>query len=365
MMILFISHFSFAQYQLQKTSEFKINSLNSVEIVDYDPINKHYLGYEIESKGFIVLLLDNNGKVLHKKNLMGQGPGQFNSAMNFLGFSDQQDIWVITPNQVISYDQNLNLKENIKTEIPNPFFVFRGTKAPAFYYKNGDLKNLNFVTYPSGIPRFMRSKSLENHHLIEIYDFKSKEIYHLAAIAKRPIFKHLDNTVSSMYKPIFTQGKQNNRLIVTASLDNEITVIDMETAETISQIKINHDDFGSFKKFPISDKTLPSYEQYTLASENLNILYLDGGFIVLDYVREIPYGTFEKKKKEDQFYHHFNDPDYHRIIIFDEEKQLSKDLQIPYGQVKIAMPNNSVLIKLINPDEEEDFVSYGVYQVSK
>lgn len=364
-MILFISHFGFAQYQLQKTYEFKINSLNSVEIVDYDPINKHYLGYEIESKGFIVLLLDNNGNVLHKKNLMGQGPGQFNSAMNFLGFSDQQDIWIITPNQLITYDRNFIFKRVIKYVNNNAFFTSRMTEAPVFFHNNKGKNELVFATYPSQTARFMSAKSLEKQYLIELYDTQEKKTFNLAPFKQRPIYKYFDNTINTMYKPIFTQDKKSNRLFVTATLDNEITVIDLLSRKTISNIKIIHGDYGCFKKFPVSDKTLPSYEQYTLASENLNILYLDGGFIVLDYVREIPYGTFEKKKKEDQFYHHFNDPDYHRIIIFDEEKQLSKDLQIPYGQVKIAMPNNSILIKLINPDEEEDFVRYGVYQVSK
>ena len=90
-----------------------------------------------------------------------------------------------------------------------------------------------------------------------------------------------------------------------------------------------------------------------------------GEFVLLDYVKEIPYGTFEKKKKEDAQYHHFQDPDYHRVILFDERKQLSNDMKIPYGQIKIAMPNNSILIKLLNPDEEEDFVRYGVYKIVK
>lgn len=353
-----------AQYKISKTSEFSINSLNSVEIVDYDPIKKHYLAYENRSKGFVVLLLDEKGRILVKKDLNGQGPRQFTTAMNFLGFSNTGDVWVITPNKVISFDRKLNFKESTNFVIDNPFFVYCSTTSPIFYYKDDLKNNLVFATYPSGTSRFMRAKSLEKQHLIEFHDLKSKATFHLAPVVQRPIYKNFDNTINTMYKPIFTQDKKSNRLFVTASLDNEITVIDLLSGKTISNIKINHGDFGSFKKLPISDKTLPSYPPYTLASVNLNILHLDGGLVLLDYVREIPYGIFEKKNEEDKYYHHFSDPDYHRIILFDENKQLSEDMKIPYGQIKIAMPNNSILIKLINPDEEEDFIRYGVYQVA-
>lgn len=365
MVILFISHFSLAQYQLKKTNEFKINSLNSVEIVDYDPVNKRYLGYENESKGFVVMVLDEKGRILQKKNLMGQGPGQFNSAMNSLGYSDKKDIWVITPNQLLTFDKNLNFKSAVKYVNINAFFTYRIAESPIFFYKDKFKNELVFGTYPSNTARFTSVKDLGTQHLLELHDLSENHNYFLAPIKNRPISKDLDNSINSLYRPVFTQDKEKNKLYITASLDNEITIIDLLTGNSISKININHGDFGSFKKLPITDKTLPSYPPHTLASLNLKIIKLDGGLIILNYVREIPYGTFEKKITEDQFYHHFKDPDYHRIIIFDEEKQLSKDLQIPYGQVKIAMPNNSILIKLINPEEEEDFVRYGIYQVSK
>ncbi|KEO75427.1 hypothetical protein [Anditalea andensis] len=362
---LSINNFLFAQYRLEKTTEFQINSLSSINIVDYDPINKHYLAFKNQSKGHVVQLIDEKGRVLHNKNLEGQGPGEFNSSMNFLGFSDREDIWVITPNKIIKYDKKLNFKESEKFVIDNPFYTYGGTTSLVFFYKDNVKDKMVFATYPSGIARFMKATSLEKHHLIELHELRTQKTYHLAPIAERPIYKHLDNSINSMYKPIFAQDKKNNRLYVTATLDNEITAIDLKSGNTLSNIKINHGDFGSFRKFPISDKSLPSYPPYTLASINSKIFYLDNGLLVLDYVREIPYGVFEKKRADEIHYHHFNDPDFHRIIIFDQKKQLSGDLEIPYGQIQIAMPNNSLLIKLINPDKEEDFIRYGIFQVVK
>ncbi|WP_409628578.1 hypothetical protein [Belliella pelovolcani] len=356
---------AFSQYNLKLTSEFQINSLSSVEIVDYDPVNKRYLGYENESKGFVVLILDDKGNILQKKNLMGQGPGQFNSSMNALGYSDKKDIWVITPNQLLTFDKNLNFKSAVKYVNSNTFFTYRLAESPIFFYKDKSKNELVFGTYPSNTARFTSVKDLRSQHLMELHDLSKNQNYFLAPIRNRPISKDLDNSIKSLYRPVFTQDKEKNKLYITASLDNEITIIDLLTGNSISKININHGDFGSFKKLPITNKTLPSYPPHTLASLNLKIIKLDGGLIILNYVKEIPYGTFEKKITEDPFYHHFKDPNYHRIIIFDEEKQLSKDLEIPHGQIKIAMPNNSILVKLINPDEEEDFVRYGVYQITK
>jgi WD40 repeat protein len=173
----------------------------------------------------------------------------------------------------------------------------------------------------------------------------------------------LDKSLNAIYNPIFSLDRKNDKLFVTASLDNEITVIDVQSGKTMSKIKINHGEFNSIKMTSISTKTLPSYNQYTLTSLNRKLLHLDNGLLVLDYVREITFGTFEQKIKEDKTYHHFRDPKYHRLIIFDQEKQLSEDLQIPYGEIKISLSGNSILIKLLNADEEEDFVRYGIFKL--
>ncbi|MFN3802886.1 hypothetical protein [Belliella pelovolcani] len=363
--LIFSNTYAFAQFKLQKTSEFSIKSLNSVEIVDYDPIKKQYIAFEKGEKDFVVLLLDEKGDILKRKELQGQGPGEINTAMNFLGFGEGGNIWVITTHQLLIYDRNLELKESKKFALRNPFLTFFNSPAPVYFYKGNGKENLVFATYPSRTARFMSVKSFDNQSLIELFDMKSGKEYYLAPISERPIYKHLDISIKAMYKPLFTMNKKKDQLLVTSTFDDEITVIDLQTSKTISKIKINHGDFGSFKKFPISRENLSSSGINSLTSQNSTLLHLDGGMIVLDYFKEIPKNTFEAKIKEDKYYRHSFDPNYHRIIIFDEEKQLSKDLEIPHGQIKIAMPNNSILVKLINPDEEEDFVRYGVYQITK
>lgn len=354
----------FDQYSLEKKHEFRINSINAIDIVDFDTKRKTYLAYEINGKGFVVLLIDENGKNLVKKNLQGQGPGQFSSAMNFLGFTEEGDILVITPNQLIFYDIKLNFKRSEKINLDNSFFTYNLTESPTFFFKDNFKDHLIFSTFPSNTDRFMMAKSLENQHLVEMYDFKLKTTLNFASIKERPIYKHLDVSVIEMYKPIFVQNKKKNLIYITANLDNEITIIDLNSRKTISKIEIKHGDFGSFKKFPISDKSLPSYPPYTLASVNRKIISFEGGLVVLNYVKEISSETFEKNRLGDPMYHHFQDPKYHRLILFDQAKQVSGDIPMPKnGHLMISLPGNRLLFKIVDPDIEEDFLRYAIYEI--
>ncbi|MBS9525929.1 hypothetical protein KI659_18050 [Litoribacter alkaliphilus] len=355
-----------AQFKLVKVDEFNINSLYPVEIVDFNVDSGRFLGYEKEGYGFTVLLVKENGEIDKKQSLKGQGPGKFNSAMNFLGFGDKGDVWVITPNQLITYDYHLEHKGSEKFALNNAFFTSLMSQSPIYYYKNGNKSSLAIVTYPSGTASFMKAKSLEKEFLVEVFNLEDRESSFLAPVGKRPFYRSLDNSVATMYNPIFVQDKESARLFVTATLDNEITVIDLQTEKVLSNIKINHGDFGSFKNLPISDRNLPSYPPYTLASINRKILYLDGELIVLDYVREIPSGTFKKKRTDDPSYHHFNDPFYHRLILFNQKEQLSKDIALPKnGKLMISLPGNRLLFQIIDPEVEDDFFRYEIYEVVK
>lgn len=359
-------HRLLAQTWLKKVGHFEINSLDPVNIVDFDPSKKTYLGYVPKGNGFMVMLIDEHGKTLRKRDLYGQGPGQFSSAMNFLGFSDTGGIWVITPTLLIKFDTNLNYKESLRFTLDDPFFTSGLTETPVLFYQDGDKNHLMFAAYPSGTSRFMRAQSLERHYLVEMFDTQNRKSFYLAPIKERSIYSKLDVSVNAMFKPIFTREKSSDLIFVTATLDNEISAIDLQTRKTISTIKIKHGRFASFDKLPISEKTLPVYPPFTLASVNWKLLCLDGGFIVLDYLREIAYEAFENKRAEDPKYHHFQDPNYHRLIFFDRTKQLSGDIPLPKnGKLMIALPGNRLLFKIENPEVEEDFVRYEIYEVVK
>lgn len=358
---------AFPQYKFEKVKEFKIPSLSQVELIDYYPQKGLYLGYINKwSKGLEIALINEEGKIIVSKNMKGEGPEQYVSSLNCLGFSSEGDIWALTTHQLLRYDQNLKLKERIRFNPKRQVFIYGKANPFYFFYKNNDRSAFSFIVNPTGTSKYLGMSDFKTTKLIEIFNNKDNVSYEIAPVSERPQYEKLDKSVGDLYFPIYTLEHGNSpKLYLTTSLDNEITVIDLNTNKVISKIKIKHGKFKSLEASTIATKSLSSYDNITLTSFNRNIFKLDGGFLALEYIREIPYGTYERKIADDPDYHHFKDPDYHRLILFDQNKQLTSDMIIPYGSIKMSLPNNQLLIKIENPETEEDFIKYGIYKLSK
>jgi hypothetical protein len=223
------------------------------------------------------------------------------------------------------------------------------------------------IVNPSKVGNFLRKIDFENTMLIEIFDLMENRTYKIAPLSDRPQYKGFDMTVSAMYAPIYCLDREENKLYLSTKLDDEITVYDLNTDKVMSRIKISHGAYTSLKTIPITRKSLPSYNnRISLAAVNERIYKLAGNLIALEYIREIPYGTYEKKIADDPNYHHLQDPAYHLLILFDHSKQVSSDdISIPNGIIQVVLPNNRFLIQLINPDVEEEFFRFGLYKLTE
>lgn len=361
----FLAHFdSHSQIHLKKVKEFSIESFNSIDISDYEPDTRQFLALEQASRGFVVLLLDENGEILLRKDLSGQGPGQINGAFNGLGFSPEGGIWIMSLAQMFYYDKKLNYQKQQRFTSKIQLSMYGNAKLiPYFYIKNQSL-NLVFATFPSGGRLLSQSQNLNSEYLLELFDTKKNENYQLAAIKDRSIGNKLDKSLCFIYFPIYSIENKKNLAFVTGSLDNEITVIDTQSGKTLNQIKIDHGEFKSLNLPKLTSDDFPSSGIVTLSSINHKILHLDGGLLLLNYIREIPEQVYNRKRAEDRQYHHFQDPTFHRLILFDQKKQLSGDIPMPKnGHLMISLPENRLLFKIVDPDVEEDFVRYEIYQI--
>jgi hypothetical protein len=226
---------------------------------------------------------------------------------------------------------------------------------------------LSFITNPSGVRWYYggKEKDFREGHLLEVYHPNTNSFYEMASVSERSIHNDLDKSVGEMYKPIYTVDRKDSRLYLTGTLDNEITVYDLNSNELVSRIAINHDDFNSLKTFPVKAENLPSFNGTPLGSKNHKIHNLGNGLMALEYIRGIPYGTYERKKTEDPGYFHLADPDYHKLILFDQNRQLTSDLSVPpNGNIIMGLPNNRLLVKP-DLDKEEDFIRFDIYEFSK
>lgn len=364
--VFFISMFfspndSFSQYKFEKIEEFKINSLYPVEIVDYYPQDKLYLGYLNTSKGTRITLINESGEMIIQKVLKGDGPNLISSALNSLSFSQDGDIWIQTPIEIVLFDQKLNIKKRIRYLSSSKMQIYGRMEVFHYFNQNESLSSFSFITNPSGTNSYMPNRE----NLIEIYRVEKEELHTMAPVTDRPLYKNFDKSMlGNLYFLVYTLDPKKRKLYVTTRLDNEITVYDLNTRKLESRIKIAHDEFKILNKTSITNSDFPSYGNISLGSINHKIFLLDGGMVVLDYIKEIPYGTYEKKIADDPTYHHFQDPAYHRLILFDGTKQLSGDLPLPInGKLTMTLPNNRLLVQLINPDVEEDFIRYGIYKL--
>ena len=369
-MVLLLFPFSqlpaFAQFSLEKVKEFEINSLNQVNIVDFHPVKGLYLGYITMGTDILeIALIDEEGKIIRQRNLRGDGPEKYNSTMNSLGFSDNGDIWILTVFELLQYDQNLNLKERIRFEPKVQVYLYGRASTFAHFYKNGSNSGLHFVSHPSEASKFLGKKNFDNTYLLDVYNVTGKNYIGLAPVTKRPLFSKMEPSVFSGSAILFFLDRAKNLVYVTTSLDNEITVINLANNQVVSRIPVRHGAFKSLTLKQIDFSNLSSHGRVTLEAKNHKLVKPGGDYLVLDYIREIPFGTYEKKLADDPYYHHFKDPDYHRMIVFDQNNQVSGDLRFPYGQLMIGMPDDSILIKLENPETEEDFIRYGIFKIKK
>ena len=357
----------YSQYKLLKSSEFRIDSFLPVEIIDYYSKNDLYLAYINKPEVTEILILDQDGNILVQKVLEGEGPDQSVASLNSMAFTDEGNIWIQTPFQILLYDQNLNLKKRDKYLSRSQVYLFGNMKIFSFFFQNDIPASFSFITNPSGVDWSMDNSDFKSRNLLEIFQPEFDKQIEFAPISDRGISKYIDKSIGGLYFPIYAIDRSNNKLYLTTSFDNEITVYNLNSLRLESSIKMEHEEFKALKNSVITGKSLSTYNnKITLTARNHKILKSAEELIILNYIREISPLTYEKKKKSDPTYHHFKDPTYHRLILFDQNNQLSGDIPMPKnGKLMISLPGKRLLFQIVDPEVEEDFIRYEIYEVVK
>lgn len=354
----------YSQYKLEKVSEFEINSLYSIEIVDFYPKDLLYLGYKITSAGKRIVLVNYQGDIIIDKILVGEGPNRSSAPFNSMSFSPEGNILLQTSSQIYRFDQKINFINKFSYLSSTTIQIYGRMEFLSFFHFNESLSSFSFITNPSDTNSF-RPGSENSMDLIEIYQVDKNKLFKMADVKDRIMYNKFEKyLLANLYFITYTIDPKNKQLYLTTKIDSEIIVYDLILHKFESRIKIKHGDFEMLNKNLITKSDFPSYGRVSLGPKNHKLFLLDGGKIVLDYIREIPYGTYEKKISEDPTYHHFQDPSYHRLILFDSAKQLSGDIALPKnGKLMTSLPGDRLLFQIIDPDVEEDFILYSIYEV--
>ena len=354
---------SFAQTTFSKIAEFKIDLLNPVKILDYYPAKKQYLGYINEgSKGNKIALFSENGKVLVSEKLQGEGPNQIVESINQIAFAEDGTIWVHSSHNLYRYDQNLKKTKKIPFRSKYTVSLYSPKKL-TYFYENGVKGDNSFISQPSGYSTFFGFTDFLKENLIEIFNPKNEKTYNFAPVSGRSNFSKLDPSIQSIYAPVYSLDKSWGKLYLTTTLDDEISIIDLRSKKKTEAFKIRHENFPVLKFSKISLNNIASKGQINLGAKNDNIYVLSDGTVLLEYIRAISPEVYERKIAENRNYHHFGDPSYRRLILIRNGKQVREDIQLPYGEIAMLLPDDTLLIKLLNPEEEEDFTRYGIFRL--
>lgn len=355
-----------AQYVLSLVEEFQIESFLPIDIVDFDASKGRYLGYMNHPDGERVLILGKAGEILSSETLVGSGPNQFSSTINALAFSPIGNVWIQSPSHILEYDDRLRLVQKEVFESINTLGVYGRAALFQYFPSSTYFEEISFFTTPTGSTTNFFNDPARNW-LVETFSIKTKSKNTIGNVKERRMYSKLQGDLfGTLFYVIYGINPARNLLYLTSRYDAELSVYDLSSGTVKKVIPIRHGDFKFLAMSKISGKDIPAAGRISLASTNHQLIFLDSERVVLDYIVEIPYGIYEQKAMDDPRYHHFNDPDYHRLIIFENYEQVSQDIPVPKnGKLMMGLPGNRMLFQLNDPSIEEDFIRYQVYEVIK
>ena len=356
----------FGSYYLEKEKEFLIHSLASVELLDYYPPDGVFLGYTITPTGNEITLVNEEGEILLSRNMQGEGPEQYPSNLSSLAFSETGEIFAMTSVHVLRYDQNLKLLERFFYEPKFMITLYSLLKKFSFFRKDTNRKGITFTIVPSGVSRYYASGSGSDYKaakLLELYNQGDGSFKEIVPISERRITEEFYRIAGGSYAPVYVLDAENAKLILTSTFDSEITVYDLNADSVAGSLDIYHGDPNAVEPpKPVGSHTLSSTaEDWLISPMNKSIHQLDNGMVVLEYL----VGTLINPNPRKGLLNEIHPDIYrNRLILFDQSRQLSRDLSIPVkGVVMTSLPGNRLLVKAVNTDKEEDFIRYIVYKV--
>ncbi|WP_439488301.1 hypothetical protein [Algoriphagus sp.] len=353
------------EYTFKKVREFRVESLAEVGIRDYDPKKDIFVGFiDKRSEGIELAFFDKNGKILASQKREGEGPEDYQSSALAMGFSPEGDVFVQTSLELVKYDSQFNRISKVKFEPKTTTVVYTGPRSKFVPLTRGH--DVSFIVNGSNINNNVFSDVPPSKiEMIDFYDAANRTIKSTLPLSSRKVFQGIEDKVfPASINPIFTVDAQNSNLYFTTTIDNEITVYNPINWNIIQRIPVKHEFFKALKDIPLREANLGLSDKSALYSRNKEILKFDSDLLGLIYVKEISEAANELRKSEEKPFWMF-DPEFQRIILFKDGVQLPGELTIPSGLIQMALPNNRVLVKVVNHEEELDYYPFEIWELAE
>lgn len=360
----FLSFTLFAQdYTFKKVKEIHIKSLAEVGIRDYGPKRDVFVGFiDKRSDGIELAVFDANGNILASEKRQGEGPEDYRSSALAMGFSPDGNVFVQTSVELLKYDLDFNKVSKILYEPKVTTVVYTGPRSKFVPLTRGE--DVSFIVNGTNINNSVFNDVPPSKiDMLDYYDAASKTVQSVIPLSSRKVFEGIEDEVFPVsVNPIFTVDAQNGNLYFTTSIDNEITVYNPINWNVIQRILVKHEFFEALDDIPLREKNLGLMNKSPLFSRNQEILNFDSDLLGLIYVRQISESANELRKSNGETFW-MRDPEFQRVILFKNGVQLPGELTIPSGLIQMTLPNNRVLVKVVNEEEELDYYAFEIWEL--
>ncbi|TXE12446.1 hypothetical protein [Algoriphagus aquimarinus] len=353
-------------YELVKIDSFQIDNFTRISILDYSAEEKIYLGYSINEDD--ILEISEDGKILNRAHRKGDGPDLYGTWNPIgLGFGPNGQRIVELPFQVISYNKNYEIKQSHRIMSPLPIRANTPLGRPPYYQKNDTTFLLvgpsNYLTATYLIHNIEGKDTLQNFYQLNLQTGAVKTV---VPYESNSIYNSTESIYSELMGKSFFIDHENNELVLVQNLDNEILIYSLSDLSLKRSIQIAHSEFKTYSPVPIGTQFPdPNVLQLSrLSARNQKLLNFGDNTYLLQYFTGISQAEYDGRNSEENPYVGPLDETEQRIIIFEGEKQISKELPGITGSLILPLPGNKILVQeRENTEIEEEFTRFSIYQL--
>lgn len=353
-------------YELVKIDSFQVNNFTRINILDYNPDEKIYLGYAINEDD--ILEISENGEILNRAHKKGDGPGNYGNWNPVgLGFGPDGQRIVELPFRVISYDKNYEIAHDHRIMSPLPIRTNSPLGKPPHYQSNDTTFLLvgptNYLTATYLIRDQKGKDTLQNFYQLNLQTGETKTVI---PYESNSIYNTTENIYPELMGKSFFIDHEINELVVIQNLDSEILIYTLPDLRLKQTIPVTHTEFQTYPPVPIetqfSDER--AIQLSRLSAKNQKILNLGNHTYALQYFTGISQAEYDSRNSEENPYVGQLDESEQRILIFKEGQQTPNELAGIKGSLILSLPGYKILVQEPeNLEIEEEFTRFSIYQL--
>ncbi|WP_215222776.1 hypothetical protein [Echinicola shivajiensis] len=343
------------EYKWTKIDSFRVERMTRFTMLVYNYKSKKILAYDPITDEY--LILNKQGNILQNVKRSGDGPNEYTTRASAASFDHETDgYFVQTTNEFVHYSANWEVKKRTNFSSYHTVVLYSGPRVKTPYYKISDAAPIFFACLFSGVGIFkiVKPEDVDNIKLVEYYSPKTDSIHSALPLYKDLFMPNILEKPNTFIKQVYTIDNKNNLLYLTFQKGKAIGLYDLEK------------EFQPISKLPIS------HQEYIKShgSKNTALFKFDKGLLALLYYKGLSEGEEQLRKDKDPDYNPNSDPRLFSFILFDQGKQIEKELPFPknaspWPQPLVLQDNCILTMDKANDKVEQEFTDFSIYQLKQ